>query len=291
MIEEYLSKSWDAYKRNFWEIIAATLIVLLIVGGIMVLAAIPLFGTIFLAAASAASSESADFNLAANIIPSFSIFFIGMIIAAIAGTALGAGLVRVYADALKGKAQIGALFSTAREKFWSILGANILKGLILLPLAAVLVLLPLFMFFAASFSSTVSSSMMGSPYDNVFQPFAAGIGIMLWLLLGFIAFFLIALLFTLVDWAVVLGGLGAAESVKKSYAVVKENYLELLALSAILAVISFVVSFVPVVGGLINFFVVSPITLLAYTAFYMEKTRMAKEPAAKKRKTRAKKAA
>ncbi len=266
MIEEYLSKAWDAYKRNFWEIIAATLIVLLIVGGIVVLSIIPLIGSILLAAAG---SESARLALANNIMSSFSIFFIGMIIAVIAGIALGAGLVRVYADALKGKAQIGALFSTAREKFWSILGANVLKGLILLPLFAVLLLPPLLISFSSMIPMAVSSPF-GTSFSNM------GMGIMLWLLLGFIAFFLIALLFTFADWAVVLGNLGAVESVKKSYAVVKENYLELLALAAILAVISFVVSFVPVVGGLINFFVVSPITLLAYTAFYMEKTRAAK---------------
>lgn len=291
MIEEYLSKAWDAYKKNFWELIAATLIVTLIVGGIIVLSMIPFLGSVFLAAAASAGAESARLAFASNLMETFSIFIIGLIVAAIAGIALGAGLVRVYADALKGKAQIGSLFSTAREKFWSILGANVLRGLILLPLFAVLLLPLLLMLFATSFSSSAYTSMMGSPSVNFYQQALGNIGIMLWLLLGFIAFFLIALLFTLADWAVVLGNLGAAESVKKSYAVVKENYLELLALAAILAVISFAVSFVPVLGGLINFFVVTPLMGLAYTAFYMEKTGMAKEPAAKKRKTRAKKTA
>ncbi|MFZ3077414.1 MAG: hypothetical protein WA139_03105 [Candidatus Aenigmatarchaeota archaeon] len=261
MVMEYISQAWDAYKRNFWQIIGGLLLVMLITFGIIIIGALPLLASFIQYYGGVSSPTTAAFaNFISDSAAQIAIFIAGILAAFMAAVALNAGYVKMLADSLKGKAEISTIFETAKEKFWTILGANILTLLIVSALALVL-LVPPFLIMA-------SSSIETSDVSGIF----AVLGALLWFFAGLIIFILAVLPFTLVEQAVVIGNHGVVDSVKKSFSVVKGNYLQFLALVVILGVVSGVVSLVPLMGDLINLFVVTPIMLLSYTIFYLAKT-------------------
>lgn len=275
MVVEYLSKSWDAYRRNFWQIIGGLLIITLVMFGIIIVSALPLIAKLigYLSASSSVQSALFQFLMDGGVQFSAALLVTGVIIALIISTVLEAGLIKMFADALKGKAEIRTIFSTAREKFWTIIGANVLAALIRIVFFMVLLLPPLVMIMVSSFRA-VSNPL-----------YVPGIGTMLWFYGGLIAYMLVVLPFTLVNQAVVVGNHRAVESVKKSFSVVKENYLQFLGLVVFVFLIAVLVSLVPVLGSLANFFVVTPIAGLAYTAFYLAKAQNSGRMGIAKRKT------
>lgn len=272
MATEYISQAWEAYKKNFWQIVGGLILIMLITLGIIITSGIPLLVS-FIQYYSGISSPTAvtfaSFVLESGV--QIAIFVIGVIAASLIAAALNAGYVRMLADSLKGKAEISAIFATAKKKFWTLIGANVLVSLIRLALLLVLLAPPVLVIISASEAPVVSAAL-------------AIIGALIWLLAGFIIFVLAVLPFTLVGQAVVLGNYNAVDSIRKSFSVVKQNYLQFLALVVVLAVISVVVSFVPILGDLINIFVVSPLALLSYTVFYIAKTQ--KTASAKTRKSK-----
>ncbi len=274
MIEEFLSKSWDAYRRNFLQIIGGLLIIILVMFGIIIVSALPLVAKLigYLSASSNVQSAMFQFLMDGGVRFSAALLVTGAIIALAISTLLEAGLVKMFADALKGKAEIGTMLSVARKKFWTILGANVFAGLIKLALLFDLVLMPLLIM------------MYESAYSASNTYYVPNIGITLWLYGGLITFLLLSLPFTLVNQFVVVGNLKAVEAVKKSFSVVRRNYLQFLSLIVVLSIISIAVSIIPIFGSLINFFAVVPVTGIAYTAFYLEKVKPAMKARRKLRK-------
>jgi|GEM_PF-3268849 len=274
MVAEYLSKSWNAYKKNFWQIIGGLLIITLVMFGIIIISVLPMIAKLigYLSASSNMQSALFQFLMDGGVQFSAALLVTGVIIALIISTALEAGLVKMFADALKGKTEIRTMLSTAREKFWTILGANVLAGAIRLALFLALVFPPLM----AIWYETVF---------NVSNPFyVPAIGTMLLFYGGLIIYMLLALPFTLVNQAVVVGNYRAVESVKKSFSIVKKNYLQFLGLTVLVSIIVLLVSLVPVLGSLANFFVVTPVAGLAYTAFYLAKAQNSGKVGTVKRK-------
>lgn len=267
MAVECLSKGWGAYRRNFWQIIGGLLIVALVMFGIIIITGIPVFIKIISLFAASSNAPSLMQILSDGGVQSLlALFAAGVVAAIIAGTALEAGLVKMYAGALKGKAEIGTIFAVAREKFWTIIGANVLAGIIRIALFLVLVFPPLMAILISAFNAASFQYSYASP--PVFVPV---IGTMLWFYGSLIIYMLLALPFTLVNQAVVVGNHRAVDSIKKSFSAVKRNYLQFLGLTVLVALISALVSLVPVLGSLANFFVVVPVAGLAYTAFYIAK--------------------
>jgi hypothetical protein len=265
MVTEYISQSLDAYKKNFWQIVGGLILILFISIGIIIVSGLPLLASFIQYYSGISSPTAATFaNFILGSGAQTAVFVAGIIAASLASFALNAGYVKMLADALKGKAEINTIFSVARKKFWTIIGANIIAGLIVLALALVLLAPPVI-----SVASALSAVSNGSATLAV-------LGSLSWFFAGLIIFVLAVLPFTLVEQAVVIGNYNAVDSVKKSFSVVKENYLQLLLLIIILVVISFIVSLVPAVGDLIGIFVVTPLTLLSYTVFYLAKTKKSK---------------
>jgi len=257
MAVEYITQAWNAYRKNFWQILGGMLIVAMAVIGIIIAAGLPAFiklASYFAAApAGGLGGGLTQFLFDGGVQSLFALLVAGAAVAIIVGTALEAGLVKMFADALKGKAEISAIFAVAREKFWTILGANALAGLIKLALLAVLVFPPI-----------IGHSLGGITLMTY----------VVWLYSGIIIYMFLALPFSLVNQSIVVGNCRAVDSVKKSFSIVKENYLQFLALAVLMSIIALLVSLVPVFGSFASFFAITPIAGLAYTAFYLAKAHL-----------------
>lgn len=256
MVMKYISESWKAYKKNFWQLIGAMAIYLAIIFVLSLVLLVPLFMA-FIPSASidpkitvkSVSGSQVSGGLYTSLNP-YMIAAAGAVILVmmLAMVALRAGFVRVCADALRGKANLGTMFSVARKKFWTIIAANLLVLLLLLPLYLLALLMALLVSGAAPLAFLACFIILLIPIA------------------------LIAMLFSLVDQAVVVGDLGAAEAVRKSVFIIKANYLQFLGLAVIVALISMMVSFAPIIGFLVSIFLVAPMADLSYTAFYLNKT-------------------
>lgn len=271
MVLEFLENGWEAYKKNFWRIIGSVIIYDVIVFGILFLMAFFIILPIFMGSKQGVSMPFTDKmgsplnatqqNISqvvsravsqkfSSLFTGFNIvgLIIGGIIFLVAAVVLGAGLVGVYYEALKKKARIKTMFRVAKEKFWTIIGANLLVGLIGIGLVGLLVILPLVLIF-------------------VINGFLAGV----LTIVGGVALILIMILLSLVNQAIVIDDKKAVESVKESYRVVKSNYFSFLILVIILTVLSSVVSLIPWVGWLVQGLFIVPLMGLTYTSFYLGK--------------------
>jgi len=259
MVGDFIAKAWDAYKKNFWTILAAKILEFVIVGvvGLIFLAvAILMFVPGLMSALSSGTiTTQVLVSLLLGSIPSIIIAVVGIIVVVILFIEFEAGLVGMYAESLKGRTEIGTMFSTMRKKFWSILGVNILVLLIALLLVAVLIL-PAVLFLALS-------PILG----------------ILVLMIAIIIVVLIMLFFNLVNQSVVVGNKSAGQALEQSFSVVKANYLSILALVIIFIVISMVVMLIGMVPFLyipmllVNLLAIAPLQMLSFTAFYNAKTR------------------
>ncbi|MFQ6020550.1 MAG: hypothetical protein ACE5J4_00825 [Candidatus Aenigmatarchaeota archaeon] len=257
MVVELIEKSWNAYKKNFWTIIGA-LVILLVASVLLILIGIvPLYMGVSVSAMLAQNP--------ALLFASFVIIAIGIIL----GMLLGAGLIGIYADALKRKAKINTMFRIVKQKFWTILGANILVGVISMIILG-LALTPLFALTASGGTLTLTTGVTSVALTMT----------------GIIIAVLILLLFALTNQAIVIDNLKAVPSIKKSVNVVKTNYLQFLLLVIIIGIFSIIVNFIPIIGFFLNLFLVSPIGGIAFTAFYINKRRVIKKRKIKKRKIR-----
>jgi len=245
MVVEHIEKAWKAYRKNFWQIIGATILYFTIVIGVFIISFIPLLFSGLLTVSEFMTSAQFRFNT--NLVTSIFIFFVGLITAMILSIVLYGGLVGVYADALKGKAEFQKMFEVARKKFFTIFGANALAGIILAGI------------FLIAFAISAAFSLVSYTIFFVF------------FILGLIIAFLLSLLFSLVNQAIIVDNKKAIDSVKKSIDVVKSNYLQFLALTIIFGVIWIIISFVPLLGFIVNLLVVVPVSGIAYTAFYLAK--------------------
>lgn len=270
MATEFVSQAWNAYKKNFWQLIGAMALYIAIIFVLALVLLVPLFMA-FIPSTSIESQITIESmsgsQTKSGLYPALNPYMIAaagavIIVMMLAMIALRAGFVRVCADALRGKANLGTMFSVARKKFRTIIAANLLVLLLLLPLYLLALLMALL----------VSG--------------AAPLAFFTYFIILLIPIALIAILFSLVDQSVVVGDCRAVEAVKKSLSIIKANYLQFLGLIIIIAAISMLVSFVPIIGSLISIFLVAPIADLSYTAFYLHKT--AGKKAVKIRKTRRK---
>lgn len=242
MVVEHIQKAWKTYTKNFWQVVGATILFLVLVVGVVMIGFIPI---LFSGLLPISKTLTGQFQLTSEIIVSLFIFFVAIIAAAILAVALGGGLVGVYNEALKGKAKIQIMLDIARKKFFTLLGANILAAAIIIAL-----------YISVALATALINFML--------------------FVVGIIAVLLIAILFSLVNQAVVIDNKKAVDAVKTSVKVVKANYLQFLAIVIILAVISVIVSFVPVLGFLLGWLIVSPVSGIAYTSFYLAKRKIKK---------------
>jgi len=254
MVTNHIEKAWKAYRKNFWHILCAVLLFFVITTGLALIGLFPLLisfiGTFSLTALQSIISNTALLSSLSfsNLIFALTFFILALII----GMLISASLVKMYAEALKGKTSLSTLFKTIKKKFRTILGANILVGLIMLCIFG-LAFVPL-----PSMSAT-----------NAFF-------ILPLFIIGTVIAVLISLLFKFTNQAIVIDNCLAIPAIKKSISVAKANYIQLLALIVIFVAISILVGFIPYINFILNWLLISPIAEISFTALYIAKRKKRK---------------
>jgi len=260
MVVEHLKKAWTAYIRNFWSVVGAYLLIVLIAvlatgGGVAIMMS-PFMDS--LAAGLTPTSE----EVAAGV-PMIVLGLVVTLIGIFVSVALQGGYIALTRDALKRKSKAATMFKTTRERWMSLIGTSILKGII-----TIIFLLP-----------AIIVGLMAIGYSS-------------WLLVGVAILFAIVAIFALLlfnfnVYAVALDRATAAEGITKSFAMVKRHYLKVLGLAILLLLIGGAVAAVnilatdldttyPPLGSILNIIssviaiiFVGPFTMLAWTSCYL----------------------
>ncbi len=245
-LKEHIENAWNAYKKNFLTIIGAQMIAITIVIGLMmfVVGGMALSARPYVDAEGIISEEYAPQIMASPYFILSGLLFIVVILVALV---LRAGLIGVYMDALgKKNVKIDTMFNVAKEKYKTVIGAQLFTVAVLLVGGALL-------FFPTLYVLAGNLAL----FDVVMT-------------IEVVVFSLFALLFSLINQAVVVSGERAIDAVRKSYAVVRGNYIQFLALVLVFFAADFIISYIPVVWIVISLLFIQPVSALAYTSFYME---------------------
>jgi hypothetical protein len=255
MVFGYIDKAWIAYKKNFWQIIIAIILQFLITAVPIIIGLLPwIFILPF--------SKITDLKtlILSNLgILSFSIvmFIAGCLVSVL----LNGGFIRMLYEALRGKTKFETMLVTAKERFWTILGANLIVLLVLLSIIFAFLLVPIAVL--TGFSVTSLSQSILLPYLIVIFSI---------IVLGVIVSVLFSIFFVFVNQAVVINNLNAVQSVKKSFDVSKKNYISILALFLIFFFFNAgLTNILSLLGSVLIWFLTAPLLLLSYTAFYVDK--------------------
>jgi hypothetical protein len=234
MVFKWFEKGWVAYRRNFGAFIAAILLLVIAVGAIALLA----FASIALT--------------------------LGIGIAGLAGAVTGT------------PAQLLALLAG--------LGFGMAMGILLLLVIAGLIGIVLEagiikMTAEALVGKTSWRTMFITARKRALPAIVAAVLVSIILLLiglipiaGVIIIFLLLPLFVFAMQAVVIDNLGGVDAVRRSIVVGKANYLTVLALVLLSALLG-LITLIPIIGFVIYLFVLMPIIWATFTAFYQAKKR------------------
>ena len=263
MATEYISNAWKVYKKNILSLIVAELIPNLIAGLLIFLGF-----AIFLASLlpglnldmimnttdeevmkeyiTGLFSNKEFLNQLVNGVVGFSGFFL---IAFLISTYFSIGQVGMACESLKRKTKIMTMFKVSRE-----LGFRWIGTTILLLIFALIGLIPLLIISVLTFG------------------------------LGFFAVFLIIPIIVLIAPAMVIEDSSPIQSIKNAFNTGKRNYLHLFALLLIYIIASVSISFIgtflsylPLIGGLINMsislfttFAIVPMIRISFADYYLK---------------------
>ncbi len=254
---QYIRRAFDAYKRNLLTIIGAVLALLLIAGALAAVGLLPIGFTVLETISGGVVDTSALISAIFQSTSSLAFAAIFLIAAGIAAVSLSAGIVKVYANALAGKANVRAMFSVAREKWLTAVGAMLIMIFVLGAVAAAASLIGL------------SLGLFGA----VLTP---------------AVILIVSIFFIYVNQSIVLSNLRALQAVQNSISFAKKNFIPTLGLLVIFVGISTILnysvnylnmSFVQLLATIVNIFLIGPLSVLSYTALYLGGRAEARRPA------------
>jgi len=254
---KYIEEAWKAYKKNFGPVVIALILQILLISIPFIIGVLPWI-VIFLSLGATLTKIDITSFISSNLgVLSFS--FIMFIIGFLISVVLNGGFVRMLYEGLRRKTKFEVMLKTAKEKFWTILGANLIVLLIFLLIITVL-LAPLTLLVSIS-----NLSFQGYSFLFLVAVFST-------IILGIIVLVFVSIFFVFVNQAIVIDNLKAFQAVKKSFEVSKKNFLSVLFLFLIFFIFNNgLYNVFSIVGSIITFFVTSPLLLLCYTAFYVDK--------------------
>ena len=280
MATEYISKAWKVYKKNALSFIAAELIPNLIAGLLIFLGFAVFFSQLLpwidLDTIANISDEkimgefitelvgNKEFlTQLANGAVGFGGFFL---IAVLVSTYFGIGQVGMACESLKRKTKIRTMFRVSRKLGFRWIGTSLL-----LLVFALIAFVPMFV---------IISILTFIGFGTVALAFIS------FLILGFgiISVILIVPVISLISPAMVIEDSSPIQSIKNAFNSAKKNYLQLFALLLIYVVgsvsISFLgefLSYVPLIGDLINMsislfitFAIVPMMKVSFAGYYLE---------------------
>ncbi len=250
MVLEYFKKSWSIYKKNFWTFIGAFVILYAVVFALVMIGMFPIFG--YLMNNASIGLEESEIMRQSFTPQNIAIIIIMFALSSIASVLMSGGIIRMFFEGQKKKVKLDVVFKTIKKKWKPIIGAHIIKGIIVgLFLLVVMMIL----------SVPIMTAGIASAYYII--PFMVTI----------IATALFSILFVFPEYAVVIDNKKAVDSVKKSFRISSKNYVEILVVMLISVGLSFLVSFIPFVGSIVNMFLISPLVVGAYTMVYVRRRR------------------
>jgi len=242
-IFRYFKKSFEVYKRNFVPIILSVLLIGIICGLFIGLSIFALFGpkNISTIAESYRMSgeftdfESQEFSEFLNL-QNVGLFLLFIILGGITVIFLQSGFWGVCFHGIKKRVTMKTFFTTIRKRGVSYFLA---------------ILLVLIIFFVISLLLSLPAS--------IFHPLIP---------IALLILILITPFFILISPAVI-SGKGVIESLEQSFKLGKKYYFDLILLIILIYLFS-LVSFIPIIGSLLIYFLISPLFTLVICSFYIE---------------------
>ena len=237
-ITQFVSKAWKAYKKNVWSILIALILV-------NAIALIPLGIGILTTPLLLFSFPT--FASLENLLASSTTLITGILLTWILSTLFRVSMLAFYQETLKKRARIKTIFLTLKRFWLEILVLNLIVGLILIAIFGLLEVPALF-FTKTNLKVAIT-----------------------WFLVALIPFFLISTFFTFSNFYLILKKRRILESIGRSVRLVRKNYLQVLALVAIFAILGGLISLIPYVGSLLTFFLIEPLQALTFVAYFSRK--------------------
>jgi hypothetical protein len=249
---EFIERAWTSYKKNFWQFVIALILQMFIVSIPFLIGVLPWIVIFFSTGMNAGVVSLLMSNLG---VLSFSIvmFIAGILLSAV----LGGGFTRMAYESLRGRTNYGTMLKTAKEKFWTIIGADFIVLLTLSVIVAAL-FVPII-----ALNSLSALSQVSFFYVLIIFSLAA---------LGVIILVIVSIFLIFVNQAIVIDNLKALEAIKKSFETADKNFPSIFFLFLVFFLINIgLENILSIAGSLIVFFVTTPITLISYTALYIDR--------------------
>lgn len=240
MVMQYIRNAWKAYKNNLMTVVGAQLLIMLLSGIFVLIAAFPFF-SLMVSGMSLENAIQTMLTMPAYFIFSATLFMIGITMSIL----LQAGIIKVYQEALKKISSIETMFETAKAKMFTVFIAEAIIMFIAL-LSAFVLFMP-----TVIFETTVWSILL--------------------LPVSLFLFTIVMIFFTFTPYAIVLDNKKAAEAIVASINFTKKNFFDVLALMILVMIVSILVGFVPFLGTILNIFLIGPIFAIAYVSLYTAK--------------------
>lgn len=241
MVFEYVQRAWEAYKKNAMSFVVAQLVALIIVGIIAGIGIGIIFGSVGISSLMELTRPDvllprivSVFSLLAGLGTAIVFFVIALLVCVFLTT----GIYGMAAQSLRGKTRVETMFEVAKKR--GITG--VLNSIVVCIIALVLLIV------------LVAGLGMALPISGF--------------IIGMILFFLIMIFFSLTFPGIIVDGLGAIESIEKSFNIVKKNYFKIFGLLLFYIIVGIVVSFIPILGALISLFVITPMLYISLVFFY-----------------------
>ncbi len=259
-ILNHFKKAWEAYKTNFKPVIISMALIIIILF-LLVGAGGATKGLnhyiISEGTTDFESPESLDSINMENL--GFFFLFLGAIITILVEIIifLEAGFWGICLKGIKKKVSTGLFFTTIRERGISYFLASILVLLIIVAISLPLILI----------------------FYSLFYP----LKITLFLSVVYLMIFLLIAPFFIFIFPGVIEGKSIFNSVSQSFTLGKKYYLDLILLP-ILFYVSSLLSFIPIVGVILNYFLIVPLLVLLICSFYLEVSKSGREKKSRKTK-------
>ncbi|MCD6274956.1 MAG: hypothetical protein J7J15_02950 [Candidatus Aenigmarchaeota archaeon] len=241
-IFRYFKKSFEVYKRNFVPIILSVLLIGIICGLFLVLSIFALFGPknintmtesyMMLGEFTDFEQEFSEFLNLQNV----GLFLLFMILGGITAIFLQSGFWGICFHGIKKRVTMKTFFTTIRKRGISYFSA---------------ILLVLIIFFVISLLLSLPATIF-----PLFIP------------ITLIILILITPFFILISPAVI-SGRSVIESLEQSFKLGKKYYFDLILLIILIYLFS-LVNFIPIIGSLLSYFLISPLFALVICSFYID---------------------
>jgi hypothetical protein len=253
MLNQYLKKGWQAYKRNWTSFIGVSILMFLVIMSAFLIMFFPILSKLASSITQIQSEEDLAMFIQSEIISTSMLMelipylVVGFLLIIIIGTAFNLGIIKMSQEALKGKTTWRTILKTPLSKIITAISAHII--VLIMALLAVAVLI-------AAFAVNI---ILGA--------------------IAYIAFIIFIIHFSLVEHAIMLDDFKAISSIKKSFNIIRGNFwlfFKIILANMIISILLSLLDGIFPIFSLLQMFVVTPVFLIIYTMYYLDNRKIKK---------------